>query len=113
MASCIMCRAEVPANQIVRSAGRDLCPACADREARAGAPASIAAVAVDHTGRAVFFALIGAGCLLGGLYLLFNPGVDTGNPLVGEVANLQKLYLGQTLAIIGAVFLAVGLRPLR
>ena len=29
----------------------------------------------------------------------------------GNVVNLQRLYLGQTAAICGAVFLAAGLRP--
>lgn len=50
-----------------------------------------------------WFLIVGGFLLLvGAWFLLFDPGVG------GDVVNLQKLYLGQTSALIGAVLFASG-----
>ena len=82
----------------------------------ASAPAAAAAPQEEtHEGRAMFCNVLGALCLLVGFWLLLNPEGprDYGSfgDTVPPVVNLQKLYLGQTLAIVGAVFLAAGMRP--
>lgn len=67
--------------------------------------------------REPFCALVGVLCLGAGFFILvFAPGANVPGLASlgiepGEVVNLQKLYLGQTLAIVGAIFLAVGVRP--
>jgi hypothetical protein len=48
--------------------------------------------------------------IIGGLLLVFPSSGDSGF-LGRPVVNLQRLYIGQTTAIIGAIFLAVGIRP--
>lgn len=53
---------------------------------------------------------IGVGfMLLGVFFLLISPSV--GEAFGSPVVNLQRLYIGQTSAIIGAIFMAVGIRP--
>ena len=60
---------------------------------------------------------IGAVLLLVGLYFLLFPGspVDTsalgalGSLAPTEVVNLQKLAIGMTASVVGAIFLAAGL----
>jgi hypothetical protein len=48
-------------------------------------------------------------CMAIGLYLLLvNPGADTE---MGVIVNLQKLSIGQTFSIVGAIFIAVQWRP--
>jgi polyferredoxin len=54
--------------------------------------------------------LIVAGVLLliiGVWYLVLVPGEDTVG--LGTVVNLQRLYIGQTAAIVGGIFFAAGL----
>ena len=47
---------------------------------------------------------------LGAFLLLITP--DEGSQVLGRsVLNLHKVALGQTAAIVGAIFLAAGLRP--
>lgn len=59
--------------------------------------------------------VLGVLCLAIGLYFLFNPTTDISSVYGAEdlpkVANIHKLTLGQTFSIIGAIFLAAGLRP--
>ncbi|WP_281662063.1 hypothetical protein [Halomonas sp. Alg239-R46] len=45
---------------------------------------------------------------LGFYFLLIDPGSSTS---VGNIANLQKLNIGQTCSIIGAIFIAAEWRP--
>jgi hypothetical protein len=59
-------------------------------------------------------ACVGLGLLLllvGAYFLIVNPSEGGAEMLGRDVVNLQRLYLGQTAAICGAVFLAAGLRP--
>lgn len=57
--------------------------------------------------------------MLGGLYLLVNPGVKVdaaslgalGASIPSEVVNLQRLTMGETFTIVGAIFLAAAWRP--
>jgi hypothetical protein len=49
--------------------------------------------------------------LVGAYFLIVNPSEGGAGILGRDVVNLQRLYLGQTAAICGAVFLAAGLRP--
>jgi hypothetical protein len=60
----------------------------------------------------------GACLLVGGLllavgffFLVVNPSEGGAELLGHQVVNLQRIYLGQTSAICGAVFLAAGMRP--
>jgi hypothetical protein len=49
-----------------------------------------------------------------GLYFLLNPEVPVADGLgiaVSYVANIHRLTLGQTFSIVGAIFLASGIRP--
>ena len=41
--------------------------------------------------------------VIGVWFLLFSPGI------VSDVVNVQRLYIGQTSAIVGAILLATGL----
>ena len=53
----------------------------------------------------------GAVMMLVGLYFLFRP---VGGEVLGqEIVNFQKLTIGETFTISGAVFLAAALRPRR
>ncbi|WP_280552553.1 hypothetical protein [Halomonas sp. 25-S5] len=65
----------------------------------------------SHAGKPENFVLgvLGITCMAIGLYLLLiSPGTDTA---IGDVVNLQKLSIGQTLSIFGAIFIAVQWRP--
>jgi hypothetical protein len=72
---------------------------------------------VSNQGSASTCIALGTLSLLVGLYFLVNPTADVSSAYgavgVPQVANIHKLALGQTLAIVGAVFLAAGLRPRR
>lgn len=48
---------------------------------------------------------VGVLLLMAGVWLLFNPTVSE---LGSETVNLQKLYLGQTAALVGVVLFGVG-----
>jgi hypothetical protein len=65
-----------------------------------------------QAGSAAACVLIGTFLLLIGFFFLVVSPSEGGSELLGrDVINLQRLYLGQTSAICGAVFLAAGLRP--
>jgi len=54
--------------------------------------------------------LCGIIVLLGGLYFLFmDPGESAGQ--IGEVINIHKAIIGQTLTICGTILIAVQWRP--
>ena len=53
--------------------------------------------------------IVGIIIAAGGIYFLFlDAGLTTE---VGEIANMHKLFIGQTLMIIGSIFIAVQWRP--
>lgn len=55
--------------------------------------------------------IIGILMVLGGAYfLVIEPGANTG---LGNIVNLQKLFVGQTLTLAGSVFVAAQWRPPR
>ena len=58
--------------------------------------------------------LLGLACLAAGAYFLIDPTIEVaGYAGIGteKVANIHKMTLGETLAILGAIFLAAGIRP--
>lgn len=58
--------------------------------------------------------LLGLACLAIGAYLLIDPTVSVpGYAGIGreKVANIHMMTLGETLSIVGAIFLAAGIRP--
>ena len=65
------------------------------------------AESMSETGSERGCTLLGLICLAAGAYLL------VGNPSAAgaDVVNLQRLYLGQTAAIVGSIFLAAAWRP--
>src|SRR5688572_8901585 len=81
------------------------------READKGVPTHfqspiIAELPASDFPRAGLLMVAGTILLLIGLYLLIlSPSSN------GEVVNLQRLYIGQTLTIVGAIFFAAGCRP--
>lgn len=105
----------------------DYCEKCASAAYSSGAAAesdptpseaaaltSTPAVPRSAGGSAGACALIGLTCLAIGAYLLLDPtvtvpgyaGIDT-----EKVANIHMMTLGETLSIVGAIFLAAALRP--
>lgn len=46
---------------------------------------------------------------IGGYYLFIAPGISDGNGT--NIVNLQRLAIGITESIIGAIFIAAGIRP--
>jgi hypothetical protein len=63
-----------------------------------------------HAGSAGFCFAAGIVLVVIGLNYLLNPS-EGGDLLGREVVNLQRLYIGQTATICGAIFVAVGARP--
>jgi len=63
------------------------------------------------TGSAELCIIIGMAGFVLGLYMMLNPSDSSLEVLGRNVVNQQKLILGQTLTIVGAIFLAVGIRP--
>lgn len=49
--------------------------------------------------------------LIGAYFLLAAPSGDSPESLDRAVVNIHRLVLGQTAATVGAIFLAVGIRP--
>ena len=47
--------------------------------------------------------VLGLVLFMGGAYVLFNPGSD-----YNDVVSVQKLYLGQTGALVGAILFGSG-----
>lgn len=73
------------------------------REAKDAAEQAVTAKAGTGTGLAV----IGIAIMIAGVYfLIVDP--SGGDAYGRSVVNLQRLYLGQTAAIIGAIFFAAG-----
>jgi hypothetical protein len=48
-----------------------------------------------------------------GLWFLLNPELPGASMYSSDVINLQRLSIGQTFTLVGAIFLAVGIRPRR
>lgn len=91
---------------IVAKAG-GLCASCSsDPDAVAEQPPQAELSAVTRgAGSEMLCGLLGAVLLaIGFSLLIFFPGE-------GGVVNLQRLYIGQTTAIVGGVFLAAAARP--
>jgi hypothetical protein len=49
--------------------------------------------------------------LVGFYFLALAPGESTGFDALPQVANLHRLTIGETCSIVGAIFLAAGIRP--
>ena len=49
--------------------------------------------------------------LVGVYFLAVAPGETTGFDALPQVANLHRLTIGETCSIVGAIFLAAGIRP--
>jgi hypothetical protein len=62
-------------------------------------------------GSAELCIILGLGGIAVGGYFLLNPSDSSIENLGRNIINLQRIALGQTLAIVGAIFLAVGIRP--
>lgn len=66
----------------------------------------------ERHGNGTLCGYLGVICLLIGAYFLFlAPGNDTSSTLDPGVVNLQSLFIGATLWLTGAIFLAVVMRP--
>lgn len=102
----------------------DYCGACAplayssgdpiESDAAPAASASTPGIAHGNGGSTAACAWIGGVCLAVGGYLLMDPTSAKAGPLgidIGKMVNLQLLTIGQTLAVIGAIFLAAAIRP--
>lgn len=85
-----------------------------DQTAQPVAPAGPQGTAEDWRGSAALCILLGLACLAIGAYLLIDPTVSVpGYAGIGreKVANIHMMTLGETLSIVGAIFLAAGIRP--
>lgn len=102
------------------------CPKCASerwvtpqaegagRDPREDGHAASAAAPAAWRGSATLCVLLGLACMAIGAYLLVDPTVTVpGYAGIGtdKVANIHMMTLGETLAIVGAIFLAAGIRP--
>jgi hypothetical protein len=113
----------------VRKAGlfSDLCVDCMDKPEKSSPtsqPVAPPDVASDTTrtdfqeqGSASTCITLGVMSLLIGLYFLADPTTASssayGSVDMPQIANIHKLTLGETFSIMGAIFLAAGLRPRR
>lgn len=88
----------------------DECPHCAYAY---GPPRNTLAIGGAST--TLLLTILGLLCAGVGLYyLLVEPSVPDATDFLGTgrgIVNLHRLYLGQTLTIVGAIFLAVAWRP--
>lgn len=85
-----------------------------DQSAQPESPAVIGGQPVDWRGSATMCILLGLACMAIGAYLLIDPTVSVpGYAGIGreKVANIHMMTLGETLSIVGAIFLAAGIRP--
>lgn len=121
---CTNCGVFKPERETRRTASGLLCDTCRralDAGAGAEVPGDTATQAARPAAatdvRAATCIIVGLFALSVGLFLLFNPGVPVQDPAgvlrdaTPEVVNLQRLTIGQTFSIIGAIFLAAGIRP--
>lgn len=74
-------------------------------------PETCASTAATQAGSATACLATGTLFLVVGLYFLFNPSEPGAYGEVSHVANIHRLTIGETLSIVGAIFLAAGLRP--
>jgi hypothetical protein len=92
-------------------AAQQLCRKCAGTQMATAPPVRVVdeQKGVDSMGG---LTLLGLACLAGGFYyLVIAPGNPDGYGLSGSTVNLQRLYIGQTLALAGAIFCAAAWRP--
>lgn len=103
MKTCPRCKQEM------RDAA-DRCPQCAYAY---GPPQTT--LAMDPAATTWLLTILGLLCAGVGLYyLLVEPSAPDATDFLGTgrgTVNLHRLYLGQTLTIVGAIFLAVAWRP--
>ena len=81
-----------------------------DRLADVQIPESNAAGHIDH-GTQTGCIVLGVVFVALGFYFLISPSEGEVEILGRTVVNLHRLALGQTSAIVGAIFLAAGIRP--
>jgi hypothetical protein len=108
MAVCMTCGVEKAAFM------SDLCTRCVDKAIPAPKVERVppaGTTRMPEKGSAASCIALGVVALLIGLFFLIDP--SSGSPEYGmpHVANIHKLTLGQTFSIMGAIFLAAGLRP--
>lgn len=79
------------------------------------APSTYAAAGPPERGSASLCVWLGVIFLAIGAWFLLNPSTEFGGSLQSSgfpaFINIHRLYIGQTSAIVGAIFLAVGIRP--
>jgi hypothetical protein len=105
------------ANKRCEACGRDFnealnrCPFCSVlASAGSGAGNAPQTGSRRYAGTTTGCLALGLLCTVIGLYLLIDP--SAAKAIVGpSIANLHKLALGQTLTIVGAIFLAAAIRP--
>ena len=102
----------------------DLCSNCMDKPAApspsaqsiastAASPTAQSFISTQEQGSASTCLALGVLSLLIGLYFLIDPTTGSSSEYGSQVANIHKLTLGETFSIMGAIFLAAGLRPRR
>ncbi len=117
--TCPRCHREMP--WIVENIDpfTDVCRECGGAAATTALAASTATRHAEG-GSGVVLTVIGLAFLAAGLYfLVLNPGVAVDRSGAGalaslvpdRVANLQRLAMGETFSIVGAIFLAAAWRP--
>ena len=108
---CAQCSDELCAPRELRPDGLNPNP-----EPMSGPPQQVAAPS-NHApwqGSAALCILLGLACLAIGTYLLIDPTVtvpDYAGIGTDKVTNIHMMTLGGTLSIVGAIFLAAGIRP--
>jgi hypothetical protein len=65
----------------------------------------------EYRGNAGLCIILGLVGLIGGVYILLNPADSSAEIFGRSIVNQHRLVIGQTLTIVGAIFLAVGIRP--
>jgi hypothetical protein len=104
--SCHNCGQNYPAEELREFDNRGYCPGCVANGAHMAHAEHSAIATVKERGNSLLCVAIGVACLVGALYfLVLNPGSG------GDIVNLQKMTLGETLGISGAVFFAAAWRP--
>ena len=65
----------------------------------------------EYRGNPGICLILGLVGLIGGVYILLNPSDSSAEVFGRNIVNQHRLVIGQTLTIVGAIFLAVGIRP--
>src|SRR4051812_33068317 len=103
---CGECGRDVPWAAEDWDAAQQLCRRCAGSQMATVPPTAVVNDRKEMDSGAQL-TLLGLACLAAGFYFLV---VAPGNPdeygLTGSTVNLQRLYIGQTLALAGAIFCA-------